>query len=46
MPQKICKHCGKTYIVENEQTDDCYCSYECWEKDNCCEPEEVSAEAA
>jgi hypothetical protein len=39
-----CKNpdCGMVYDVENEKSDLGYCSFECWEKDNCKEPVQVS----
>jgi len=41
MIEKICSNpaCKKTYI-ENQSVDDGYCSFECWEKENCKEPQE------
>lgn len=39
MPERICKGCHKKYEVDNIATDDGYCSFECWEKENCETPE-------
>ena len=43
MIQKICSNpvCKKDYSVENQYDDDGYCSFECWEKENCSEPQET-----
>jgi len=40
MSQSVCLNpeCGKTYNVVNINTDDGCCSFECWEKVNCREP--------
>jgi len=38
----ICKNnnCKKEYVISD--TDDGYCSFECWEKINCGEPKIIS----
>lgn len=39
---RICQnpHCNKKYMLEEGEVDDGYCSFECWEKVNCQNPEE------
>lgn len=32
--------CKKVYSIENQVIDDGFCSFECWEKENCKEPQE------
>jgi hypothetical protein len=46
MAKRECLHkeCRKIYDVESPATDDGYCSFECWENDNCHTPEEVISE--
>jgi hypothetical protein len=40
MPKKVCSNCGDTYTVQENETDDGFCSFNCWEESNCLEPEE------
>lgn len=35
--EKVCRKCGKPYIVKDE-ADDSYCSFLCWEEANCIAP--------
>ena len=37
MSEFICPVCGK-FFEENSLKSDGYCSFECWEKDNCKDP--------
>jgi len=34
-----CSHCNNEYQVNANETDDGFCSFECWESANCGEPE-------
>ena len=36
--------CKKEYNVEDTETDDGFCSFECWESVNCLEPIKVKTE--
>lgn len=36
--------CNKVYHVENIETDDGFCSFECWEKVHCLKPVQVQFE--
>ena len=41
--ENICKNkdCGKPYRVKENEIDDGFCSFECWEKVNCKQPENL-----
>jgi len=43
MIQKVCSNpdCQKTYEVPEENHDDGFCSFDCWENVNCKQPQEV-----
>jgi hypothetical protein len=43
MPEKTCQNpnCQKTYHVNENDQDDGFCCYACWEEVNCKEPEKV-----
>jgi len=42
-----CDNCNTAYSLKENEADDGYCCFECWEEANCLEPEEfhVSVEA-
>lgn len=33
-----CKECGSIYTIDVNESDDGYCSFECWESNNCDAP--------
>ncbi len=35
MADKTCRFCKKTYTKSTDEFDDGYCSFACWESDNC-----------
>jgi len=39
----VCKNpeCNESYELKEDRADDGFCSFGCWEKVNCLEPEEV-----
>ena len=47
MPEGTCENCGDRYTLKENEADDGYCCFDCWEEANCLEPEEyqVSVEA-
>jgi hypothetical protein len=44
--ENVCQNpeCGKAYPVEDERSDDGFCSFNCWEKVNCQTPKEIHFE--
>ena len=41
--EKTCSNpdCKSIYDIENQVIDDGFCCFECWEKENCKEPQET-----
>lgn len=46
MLEHVCKNenCKKAYQVTDNDADDGYCSFDCWEEDNCRIPEAIPSE--
>ena len=41
MPERVCLNpdCSRRYVVEDVKKDDGFCSFDCWEKIHCKEPQ-------
>lgn len=44
--RKVCRNldCAKEYELQEDDINDGYCSFDCWERDNCAQPQTANFE--